>query len=116
MHSFKDLKVWNKARSFTIDLYSAANGFPKEEVYGLTSQLKRATISISNNIAEGAGRKSPKEFKQFLSIAYGSSFEVENMIILAFDLNFFDEETQQKLLKQLLEIQKMLFALIKSIK
>lgn len=106
MHSFKDLKVWQKAREVTKKLYKETNLFSKEEVYGFTTQIKRATLSITNNIAEGAGRRSPKEFKQFLSIAYGSCFEVENMLILAGDLEFLKVSSQKPLLDKVIEIQK----------
>ena len=115
-HDFKELKVWQKCRVFTKDLYSLSYSFPNDEKFGITNQVRRATVSISNNIAEGAGRNSKKEFKQFLHIAYGSAVEVENMLILVSDLNFVKPETITPLYNDLMEIQKMLFGLIGSIK
>ncbi len=115
-HDFKELKVWQKCRRFTKELYSLTYSFPEDEKFGITNQIRRATISISNNIAEGAGRNSKKEFRQFLHIAYGSAVEVENMLILVSDLNFVKADEVTPLYNDLMEIQKMLFALVNSIK
>ncbi len=115
-HNFKELKVWKKCRIFTKELYYLSSNFPIDEKFGITNQLRRATISISNIIAEGSGRNTPKEFKQFLHIAYGSAVEVENMLILISDLNFASTEQVKPFYNNLVKIQKMLFALIKSIK
>lgn len=115
-HKFKELHVWKKCRILTKDLYNASSNFPIDEKFGITNQLRRATISISNNIAEGAGRDSEKEFKRFLHIAYGSAAEVENMLILASDLDFISDAEVSPLYNDLIEIQKMLHALIRSIK
>ena len=115
-HDFKELKVWQKCRQFTKDLYSLTYSFPDDEKFGITNQIRRATISISNNIAEGAGRNGKKEFKQFLHIAYGSAVEVENMLILVSDLEFVKADKVTPIYKDLMEIQKMLYSLINSIK
>jgi four helix bundle protein len=77
MHNLKELKIWNKATDLTVDVYKATFGFPSDERYGLTSQIRRAVVSISSNIAEGAGRNSNKEFANFMGIANGSSYELE---------------------------------------
>lgn len=75
MNNFKELVVWQKSIDLSVKIYEIANGFPKEEIYGLSSQIRRCVVSIPSNIAEGAGRNSKKEFSHFLSIALGSSFE-----------------------------------------
>lgn len=116
MHNFKELNVWKKARAFIKEVYLLAGNFPKEEKFGLASQVQRAVISIPSNIAEGAGRVSPKEFHYFLNIAVASSFEVETQLILAFDLAYISEDTLNSALHNVQEIQKMLAGLMKSIK
>ncbi len=85
MHKYKELKVWQKGRELVKFIYELTNKFPKEEIYSLTSQIRRATISIPSNIAEGAGHFSNKEFSRFLEIAYASSCELDTQIILSFD-------------------------------
>ncbi|MBT8327154.1 MAG: four helix bundle protein [Bacteroidia bacterium] len=113
MHDFKKFKVWQRTRIFTKEIYLLTNSFPQEERFGITGQIRRATVSISNNFAEGCGRNSDKEFKQFLHYSYGSSVEVENLMILISDLNFAREDKMRILYEELIEIQKMLFTLIK---
>ena len=85
MHKYKELKVWQKGRELVKFIYELTNKFPKEEIYSLTSQIRRAAISIPSNIAEGAGHFSNKEFSRFLEIAYASSCELDTQIILSFD-------------------------------
>jgi len=111
MHQYKELKVWQKSIDFAVDLYQSTRTFPKEELYGMTSQLNRAVISIGSNIAEGAGRNSDKEFLQFLSYAYGSTCEVDTQLIIASRLKMIELDKFKKLQNSLLEIQKMLFSL-----
>lgn len=111
-HNYKELKVWQKSRAFVKDVYVASSKFPPEEKFGVVSQIRRAAISISLNISEGAGRSTDKDFKNFLHNAIGSSFEVENLIFLCLDLNFIDADAHDDLLSKLSEIQKMLNALI----
>ena len=89
--SFEDLPVWQDARKFTNKIYNFTNKFPKEELYGLTSQIRRATVSIISNIAEGFDRRSDKELSNFLSIARGSSSEVQNDLYIALDLNYISQ-------------------------
>jgi four helix bundle protein len=86
--SHKDLKVWKESMELVILIYAATKEFPKDELYGLTSQIKRASISIPSNIAEGAGRKGAKEFIRFLYIALGSLSELETQIEIALNLNY----------------------------
>ena len=83
MHNFRKLTVWNSAMSLTVELYKITEGFPKPEMYGLTSQMRRAAVSIPSNIAEGSGRTSNKEFIRFLEIAISSSYELETQLILS---------------------------------
>lgn len=89
--SFEDLPVWQDARKFTNKIYTLTNKFPKEELYGLTSQIRRAAVSIMSNIAEGFDRRSDKELTNFLSIARGSSSEVQNDLYIALDLNYISQ-------------------------
>ncbi len=109
MHNFKELKVWQKGRSFVKEIYLASSKFPPEERYALTSQMKRAVVSIPSNIAEGAWRETAKEFARFLNIANGSAFELETQIYLAFDLEFINEEKLNNFLDKIEEIEKMIY-------
>lgn len=116
MHDFKNLQLWQKSRELVADVYKLTAQFPKEEIYGLTSQIKRCSISIPSNIAEGAGRNSNKEFLYFLSNSQGSSYEPETQLILATDLEFTTQEQVQPLLKTLEQTQKMNRSLQNSLK
>lgn len=109
MHKFKDLIVWQKGRSFVKDIYLITQKLPNTEQFGLISQIRRAAVSISTNIAEGAGRNSTPDFVRFLDIANGSSFEVESLLLLCTDLGYFDNEDITPLLSELDNIQKLLF-------
>jgi four helix bundle protein len=110
MHNLRELKIWNKAIELAVDVYSATSNFPAEEKYGLVSQLRRAAISISSNIAEGAGRNSSKEFNNFLGISNGSSFELQTQLVISNKLNLLNTDMLDKFLKQTDELQKMNFA------
>lgn len=109
MHNLKELKIWNKAIDLTVEVYKATASFPKEEVYGLTSQIRRSAVSIPSNISEGAGRNSNKEFIHFLGIANGSSYELQTQLIISNKLNLISDLTLQPLLKEVEEIQKMTY-------
>ncbi|MCY4780819.1 four helix bundle protein [Sphingobacterium sp. UT-1RO-CII-1] len=114
MASHKDLKVWQESMDLVVSVYETVRFFPKEEVYGLTSQIKRAAVSIPSNIAEGAGRQSQAEFIRFLYIALGSASELETQLELAFRLGFIaDLSTFQTKMNY---IKSMLSNLIKSLK
>jgi four helix bundle protein len=89
LKDFKELKVWHKAYDLALAVYEASRGFPREEIYGLTSQLRRAAVSVGANIAEGCGRRSDGELIRFLQIARGSASEIEHHLLLARDLKFF---------------------------
>jgi four helix bundle protein len=108
MEDFKDLKVWTKAHELTLTVYQRTRVFPKEEMYGLTSQLRRAVASIGTNIAEGCGRRSDGEMKRFLQIARGSASELEYHFLLARDLQLLDNDEFKNLQGKVLEVQRML--------
>jgi four helix bundle protein len=115
LKDFKELKVWHKAYALSLAVYEQSRKFPKEELYGLTSQLRRAAVSVGANIAEGCGRRSDGEFIRFLQIARGSASEMEHHLLLARDLKFLANETHRDLEKKLLEVQRMLTSLVISI-
>ncbi len=112
MQNYKELKVWMKAHLFTLKIYEASKHFPKEELYGLTNQLRRAASSIGANIAEGCGKNSQNEFAHFLNTALGSANEVEYFLILSKDLKYLDEEKFLELSESINEIKGMLISLI----
>ena len=115
MKNFKNLKVWQNGIELVVDIYKKTEDFPREEIYGLISQIKRSAVSIPSNIAEGSGRNSDKDFKRFLDVALGSSFELEIQLIIAQKLNYLDEEDFSDLNKQLDEEQKMIIGLQKTL-
>jgi len=114
--SYRELIVWQKAMDLTINVYELTRSFPREEIYGLTSQLRRAAISIPSNIAEGQGRRTPKQFLYFLNIAYGSLQETETQIILAARLGYLQPEQETQLLEPCAEIGKLINGLTKSLR
>lgn len=112
MQNYKDLKVWEKAHQFTLSFYRVSKSFPKEEIYGLTSQLRRAASSIAANIAEGCGKNTKNDFANFLNISLGSSNEAEYFVLLAKDLNHISLDEYDILIKMINEVKAMLIALI----
>ena len=116
MTDFKQLKVWRKAHEMTLDTYRVTAAFPREEMYGLTSQLRRAAASIGANIAEGCGRRSDGEMCRFLQIARGSASEAEYHFLLAKDLHLLAEEDYQNLTRKADELQRMLTGLMQSVR
>lgn len=112
MQDFKKLQVWQKSHSFTINLYKATSNFPDNEKFGLTNQIRRASVSIESNIAEGCGRGSNKELTRFLYIAKGSASEVECQILIARDLGFLEVEKAKLFESKIVEISRMLNSLI----
>jgi four helix bundle protein len=108
MHNFKELKVWKASIQLCKSTFILTGTFPSTERYGLISQMSRAAVSIPSNIAEGCGRKSNKKLHQFLSIALGSSFELETQLIIAKEFDYISEEKLQILSIQITEIQKMI--------
>lgn len=108
MHRYKDLKFWQESRVFCKKVYLITNTFPDTERFGLISQLRRASVSISSNIAEGCSRKTNKDFSRFLTIALGSCYEVDTQLILSNDLGFLSDEDFRNLQEQLTSIIKMM--------
>ncbi len=109
---FQDLRVWERAYELTLSVYRVTRSFPKDEKYGLTSQLRRAASSVGANIAEGCGRRSDPEMRRFLQIARGSANEVEYHLLLARDLQFLTEDAFKELEAMVLEVQRMLAAFV----
>jgi four helix bundle protein len=107
MHRFKELEIWKKSRIFCSNIYQITSTFPNDEKFGITNQLRRASISIPSNIAEGSSRNSNKDFARFLEIAIGSAYEIETQLLIASDLNFLKQENLEPLISQLEEIIKM---------
>ena len=113
MHNYQNLKIWQKTMDITQQVYLISSEFPEDERYGLTSQVRRSAVSIVSNIAEGAGRITNGEFKNFLGIASGSSNELFTQLLLIERLNLATKDKIQPLLKEIIEIQKMTYTLIK---
>jgi four helix bundle protein len=113
--NYKELVVWRKAHRMTLDIYGVTRTFPKEELYGLTSQMRRPAASIGANMAEGSGRRSNNEICRFLQIARGSASEAEYHILLARGLELLGKEEFRRLSRQADEVQRMLTALIQSL-
>jgi four helix bundle protein len=116
MSDFKQLKVWHRAHKLTLSVYALTRQFPKEELYGLTSQLRRAAASIGANIAEGCGRKSDGEMNRFLQIARGSAAELEYHLLLSRDLHIIDGEKFSELIDEADAVQRMLTSLMQRVK
>jgi four helix bundle protein len=111
----QDLKVWEKAVGMTVAVYEATKDFQRDEIYGLTSQVRRAAVSVASNIAEGRGRLTQGEFRQFLSCAQGSNYEVQTQLTIARRMSFGSEDKLNEAEKASVEVGKMLSALIGSI-
>jgi len=107
MHRFKDLEIWKYSREFCSAIYSTTSNFPDFEKFGLTNQLRRASVSIAANIAEGSSRSSNKDFSRFLEIAIGSAYEVETHLLISFDLGFIKYDELNILVAKLDRIVKM---------
>ncbi|MCW5977574.1 MAG: four helix bundle protein [Bryobacteraceae bacterium] len=115
MKDFRELKVWQKAHRLTLAVYAATRGFPPEERYGLTSQLRRASFSIPNNLAEGCGRSGDSDFARFCWMAMGSASELEYLLLLARDLQLLTAEQYPALTEATTEIKRMLAALLQKL-
>ena len=116
IRSFKDLKVWQKGVDLVELIYKVTKKFPKEEMYGLSAQLRRAAVSVPSNIAEGFGRYHNKEYKQFLHVALGSCAEIVTQMIIAERLRFVEKSVSEQILSQADEISRMLMSLIKKVR
>ena len=115
VRDFRELKVWQKAHRFVLTIYRQTRGFPAEERFGLTSQLRRAAASVASNIAEGCGRDGERDFRRFLSMAAGSASEVEYQLLLARDLGYLDDKIYGLLNEQINEVKRMLNSFIQKI-
>lgn len=115
MNNFRELNVWDKAVTLATEVYKMTEKYPKTEIYGLTSQIRRCTVSISSNIAEGAGRRSIKEFRHFLDIAMGSCYELETQLTISKNLSYLEQSDFNHLRDSVTEIQKMIYSLIRSL-
>ncbi len=116
MRDFREIKVWKKSHVLVLDVYAATRNFPREEVYGLTAQLRRCSASIPANIAEGCGRHGDAELRRFMLIAMGSSNELEYHLLLAHDLRFLAPEPYRNLSSKTLEIKRMLSPFINKLR
>jgi len=108
MHNFKELNIWKRSVDLAVKVYQLVQDFPKEEKFGLTSQITRCAVSIGSNIAEGAGRNTDKDFNNFLGIALGSSFELETQLIIATKIGIIDDEKFKSISSEILQVQKMI--------
>lgn len=115
-HSYRDLVVWQKAMTFVADIYRVTQSFPGHEMYGLTSQLRRAAVSVPSNIAEGQGRSSDREFALFISHALGSLMEVETQVLIAQDLGYIEKPRAEQLLQQSAEIGRLANGLLATLR
>lgn len=116
MGTYKDLVVWRNSMSLVSAVYKITGNFPKYELFGITDQLRRAAVSIPVNISEGAARKLPGEFYQFLRISFGSLAEVETLLLIAFNLGYLPELSHEELHKQIFTITNQLNKLLQAIK
>ena len=116
MQDFRGLKVWRKSHELVLGIYRTTHGFPKDERFGLTAQLRKSTCSIPTNIAEGCGRGSDADFTRFLQVALGSASEVEYWLLLANDLNLLRSSDYRRLRLATIEVKRMLVALIQTLR
>ncbi|MCL4503129.1 MAG: four helix bundle protein [Deltaproteobacteria bacterium] len=116
MKDFKKQKVWQKSHQLTLDIYKVTGNFPREEVYGLTNQIRRSCASIPANIAEGCGRNRDADFSRFLQIAMGSAAELEYHLLLSHDLCILNDSDYEKLSERTVEVKQMLTSFIKKLK
>jgi four helix bundle protein len=115
VESYRDLRVWQRAVQMSVGIYTLTKNFPREEIYGLTSQLKRSSVSVACNIAEGYGRGSKGEYRQFLAIARGSNLEVQTQLVLARELSFGIDCDIDKVEGLSFEVGKMLTTMLKNV-
>ena len=109
MHKFKELEIWKKSKSLCTDIYLATRLFPNEERFGITNQLRRASVSVASNIAEGSSRKSNKDFSRFLEIAMGSLYEIETQLLISTELGFITTDSAFPLINRIEALTKMIY-------
>src|ERR1700727_1519019 len=115
MKDFRDLQVWHKAHRLTLDSYKATSRFPREELFGMTSQIRRAAVSIAANIAEGCGKRGNGEFQRFLGIAAGSASELEYHFVLAHDLSLLEDIQYKQLNDGVITVKRMMDWLLRKV-
>jgi four helix bundle protein len=116
MRNFKQLKIWQKGFEIAVQSFKLTSSFPKEEKFGICSQITRAAVSIPSNVAEGSSRSSDKDYNRFLEISLGSSFELETQLLIAEASNYGDAELRNSVLKNIDEEQKMLMSFMNTLK
>lgn len=116
MHNFRELKIWQRSMDLAEVVYKMTSSFPKEEIYGLSSQLKRCAVSIPSNISEGAGRATNKQFKHFLEFSMGSCNEVQTQVELAGRFNYISVEVKHTIVDEALQLYKMILGFYNSLK
>jgi four helix bundle protein len=116
MKNYRELKIWQRSHALTVSLYRATKGFPKDELFALTNQMRRACVSIPANIAEGCGREGDAELKRFLTIALGSACELDYYLLLSCELGYLEESAGQPLATEVMEIRRMLGTFIQKLK
>lgn len=116
MNTFRSLFVWQKSMAFVTEIYQLTSLFPKEEIYGLTSQIRRSSVSIPSNIAEGYGRDGDSDYLRFLNISMSSLFEIQTQLEISFNLKFLTENQFNKIYGESREIERMLSSFIRKIK
>ena len=116
MQNFRNLLVWQKAHQLTLDVYDVTKSFPKHEIYGITSQVRRSSSSIPTNISEGTGKQTDRDFKRYLGIAFGSACETEYLLFLSFELTYLPEKEYRKLEQLAIEVKRMLIGLMETLK
>jgi four helix bundle protein len=115
MRNYRDLQVWSKAHNLTLDLYRISRGFPREEMFGVTSQLRRAAVSVAANLAEDCGRRTSTELARFMRIAMGSASEVDDHLLLCRDLEFMKQDEFNQSSSHLTEVRKMLTSFLSTV-
>lgn len=116
MHHYKELKIWQRSMDLVVNIYKLSAGFPKDELYGLQSQMRRCAVSVPSNIAEGAGRGTDRQFKHFLEIAMGSINELATQVEISFQLNYLEASVKEGLTDEIAQIYKMVLTFYKSLK
>ena len=116
MRNFQELSIWQRSHQLTLKIYLLTRTFPNDELYGLTSQIRRSSASVPTNIAEGCGRNSDAELKRFLTIASGSISELEYQVLLSKDISYRPLNIYQELTTEIIEIRKMIYAFIQKLK
>ncbi|MGC2618594.1 MAG: four helix bundle protein [Acidobacteriaceae bacterium] len=115
VHSYRELIIWQRAIQVCVAIYQATKTFPREEIYGLTNQMRRASVSVPSNIADGYGRLSRDQFRYFLGVAKGSTFELQTQLVIARELGFTSTQEGARIEALSFEVGKMLTAMLKKL-